>query len=159
MSQASTGIQAHLTRFIQDMMQQKFRLDTTKNEYEELLDTIRERIIDQTNLIQTIDEGSVKQFEDRKHADQQSQVNIEGILAQKTEILEKITLDVYHHMVELSNLELSSSGFITHIITTDEQTDYDENAKVITFKGEGRAEIPIATTLRRWTDASQLKII
>ena len=62
-------------------------------------------------------------------------------------------------MLELSSSEINSSGFVTHIITVDENTEYDKESKVIKFENAGRAEIPIATTLRKWSDASQLRIL
>ncbi|CDQ41778.1 hypothetical protein [Virgibacillus salexigens] len=153
------GEKSHLTQFIEDMMQQKFRLDASKSEYIEMLNNIKERIIDQSDFINRIDEESVNAFQKQLEADKEHQVLIENIIDQKEEILDMIYNDIYYHLIELSNLEIESSGFITHIITCDEGTSFNKDTKVITFKDEGYAEIPIATTLRKWTDASQVRIL
>lgn len=155
-----TPMEKHLTNFIEDMMQQKLRLSESQSLYQEALVKIKERIVDETQLLETASNESRPFYEERKADDEAHQKRIESILEEQHEIIEKITLDVYHHLLELSHLEIKRAGFITHIVTVNDQTDYNKETKVIKFhRKDGHAEIPIATTLRKWNDASQIRIL
>lgn len=141
------------------MMRQKFMLDDTQASYKRMQSRIRERIIDQSEFIKEVAEEAKEQFVFRKEEDEGNLQNINQIIIEQHELIEAIVRDVYFHMLELSSSEINSSGFVTHIITVDENTEYDKESKVIKFENAGRAEIPIATTLRKWSDASQLRIL
>lgn len=159
----STLIYQHLRQYTEDTMKQKFRLDQTIEEYEKLDIKLRERIIDQKDLIEETKilnrpQEQIDTLTNRKLKDEQLRGEVQNIIQELKNKRQDIINELQYHLLELSEIEIQSSGFVTHTIVTDYATKFNKDTKIIEFKEKGHAEIPIATYLDHWKDSSQLRI-
>jgi seryl-tRNA synthetase len=160
----STLVHQHLKKYTQEAMKQKFRLDQTIEDYEKLDIKLRERIIDQNDLIQEIEslnhsQTQIDTLTDRKLKDEKLREDIQSIIQELKNQKQNIVNELQQHLLELSELEIQLGGFVTHTVVVDHATKFDEDTKIIEFKEKGHAEIPIATYLEHWKDSSQLRIL
>jgi hypothetical protein len=159
---AQTQRQKHLSEFISDSLHQKKRVDETIKSYEALEIKQRERVIDQKALINDLTGHSVDQLDNLKQRelkDSQIRTDVQTIISSNKEKRNAIVSELQHHLIELTEIEIASSGFIAHEITTDHSTKFDDVSKIISFKNTGVAEAAIATYLDKWKDSSQLRFV
>ncbi|MCD7910922.1 hypothetical protein KC480_05205 [Bacillus velezensis] len=159
-----TSEQAHLRKYIEDGIDQKIRLSHLLESYKKQEEKTRERIIDQSSLINKLTaenapESKINLFKERLNRDQA----IVFKLVQNTtsEILTEIDwliLKMAVSLEELSEIEIDIGGFVTHAIGVDTNAKLDKDNMVVTFKKDGHIEIPIGTKMSKWKDSSQLTI-
>jgi hypothetical protein len=160
----TTLVLQHLKKYTKDTMTQKFRMDRTIEDYEKLDVKLRERVIDQNDLIQELKSSNHSQAQidtltNRKIEDELIRTDVQRIIHELKQKKQNKVNELQHHLLELSQLEIQSGGFVTHIVVADHATKIDENTNTIEFKEKGHAEIPIATYLDHWKDSSQLSIV
>lgn len=159
----SSQMQGHLRTYVEDGIQQKIRLGNLIDSYEVQENKTRERIIDQTTLERKfIADGIVQQEIDyvaeRKERDLEILERVQSTLTNSRNEMEGLTYRLNAHLKELTALEITAGGFVTHAIGIDKNTSVDETTKVVSFKAGGHVEIPIASRLNTWKDSSQLII-
>jgi len=147
----------HLIEFVTKKMQQRFRMDEKYISYQEAKNEADKAYKRHKQLKELMLETDARANYDKAIRDYEK---MELMLSQEIHLSDKkikeITDEVYFHLLELTNMEISKAGFIAHIIMHDTLTDFDKETKAVTFNADvGNAEAPIATVQPRWKDGSQ----
>lgn len=157
------NIQSHLRQYAEDGIQQKVRIGNMIKAYQEQADKTRERIIDQNSLINNMKVNrmpseKIELAEKRLAQDNKILSSINSYLEDAKEESKDLTMSLSAHMEELSSIEISAGGFVTHPIGVNKKVKLDNNKTVISFEPGGSVEIPIGVRLSKWKDSSQMTI-
>ena len=160
-----TGLmQEHLQTFIEDAIKKKFILEKTITVYDLFDKKMRDRVIDQGDLLSELhskenpDTNQLTVIDIRHDQDIKIRGKVQDILNKRKEELTNIILSLQEHLIELTRIEINNSGFIAHAIAHDYQTTFTKETKTLIFKEKGHAEYAISTHLTSWQDSSQFKI-
>ncbi len=153
----------HLRKYVDDGIQQKVRLGNLLGDYKSQEDKTRERIIDQNTLktklnLEKASQEKINLVTKRIDHDEEVLEETKKAIGSYSEKLEELALTMNAHLEELSEIEIESGGFVAHSVGVDKGVTFDKETKIITFKENGRAEIPIAAKIKNWKDSSQLTI-
>lgn len=160
----TTLVRKYLRQFIKSSAKQKFRLDETIRKYQENENELKENIIDLKDLIADMESNKKDPAQiNILKKNQQDKENIRNdmlsIIETLKETKEELVNNIQNQLSELTEIEINTGGFISHIVTTDYQTKFDEEKNIISFEEKGHAEIHISTYLESWKDSSQLRIL
>lgn len=151
---------SHLEQIIVGLSEQRARLSETFTQYRRLSERLRERRIDQTGLV------SSSQDQDEQEVFQKLLTEIEAHIKKTTEIQTEISEDldqlftlVHYHLSQHTMTEVANAGFVSHLMTPEDQVSYDVQRNILEFKEKGTATASIANNLPKWRDASQIEII
>ena len=123
----------------------------------------RERIIDETNLerdykLRGLSQDRIDLVSERLRIDTQILKRVQGSIASLKDSRQGLTLRLNSHLEELSEIEITTGGFVAHTIGLDKKATFSEESKSIKFEPTGNVEIAIANRLNKWKDSSQLTI-
>ena len=160
---ASSGMQSHLRKYVEDGIQQKVRLSNLVLDYQVQENKSRERVIDQNSLIgkmtaENIAEEKVELVKERRDRDQDILARVKEVLGQAEEEADGLTLRMNAHMEELSEIEINAGGFVAHPIGVDQGAKIDKETKIVKFDTNGHVEMPVGVRLNKWKDSSQMTI-
>lgn len=160
---ATTQMHSHLRKYVEDGIQQKVRLNSLIVDYKDQEYKSRERIIDQTQLEQSlkeqgIDPAKISLVTERKERDQEILDRVQRNINESEVNMQGLTIRMNAHLEELTDIEIATGGFVTHAVGVDQKASFDKENKVIKFEPEGHVEIPIAARMNKWKDSSQLTI-
>jgi hypothetical protein len=160
---ATSQMQGHLRKYVEDGIQQKVRLNNMMIDYKDQEYKSRERIIDESSLeekleAEGIDPSKINLVIERKQLDEQVLSRVQTILEESQEKMDGLTLRMNAHLEELTEMEILAGGFVTHAVGVDINATLDKDTMVISFKPDGHVEIPIAARMNKWKDSSQMII-
>lgn len=160
---ATSMLHAHLRKYVDDGIQQKVRLSNLQKDYMEQEKKTRERIIDQTQLVNSMKDSNlgsekIQVAESRLEKDKKLLKNVQSYMEEAEKEMADLAIDLSTHMEELSSIEIGAGGFVVHSIGVDRNAKLDKTNMVVTFKPSGHVEIPIGARINSWKDSSQLTI-
>lgn len=165
MAEQETLMQKHLRTYVEDAMTTKFRLDRTIEGFKEMDKKTQEAIIDEGDLYTLLTGRMPQNIEqiqtvaDRKQKNEQLRADYQRYIQEEQSNVEKLSSSIQHHLVELTDIEITEGGFIAHTIVHDHDIEFDETTKILSLDKKAHAEYAIATNLNQWRDSSQLKVI
>lgn len=156
-------MQNHLRTYAEDGIKQKIRITNLHNVYVEQESKTRERIIDQTQLVNDFKENNAANakldlVERRLQNDIDTLENVKTYVEETRQEEEELIYQLNTHVEELSAYEIASGGFYAHVVGADKNATYERNTKAILLEPQGHAEMPIGIKLNSWKDSNQLTI-
>lgn len=160
---ADVQIETHLRKYAEDSIQQKIRLQNLITDYQAQSKKSQDRIIDEKAIIAKVTEQGISQnridlMTDRQNRDETIFAYANEFIRQCKEDMAGLTMRLTTHMEELTEIELTTGGFITHAIGVDTNAVLDKDTMIVNMQPDGHIEIPIGARLNKWKDSSQLVV-